>query len=86
MDYYIKEFGWSEGKAASHETNIWDSPARNRVVGKLKPGTHALILAKEKSHYKIKTPRGQGGAVGWIGKIQVRKVVSQDTKTFKLCK
>ncbi|MFQ5586596.1 MAG: hypothetical protein ACE5GF_07220 [Thermodesulfobacteriota bacterium] len=85
MDYYMTELGMSESRAASYRVNLWDSPNRNRVVGKLIPGTHALLLQESATHWKVKAPRLQGGTVGWIGDAQVEKVVSQDMETNELC-
>ncbi len=82
----MKELGVSEAYAASYRINLWDSPRRTGVVARLLPGTHLLILEETKDHYKVKAPEPQGGAVGWIGKVQAKKVVKQDTKTNKPCK
>lgn len=44
--------------------NLWDSPARKRVVGRLRHGTKVRILAKEKAggrwHYHIQRFRKWG--------------------------
>jgi len=88
IDDVIKETGWSEGRAAGHRINLWDSPARKSIVGKLIPGTHALLIGKtpDNYHYKIQSPKKQGGNIGWVGAPQVKEVIKQNTTTYEHCK
>lgn len=75
-DFYMSEYCWTEGRVAPFKINVWDSPSLITVVGKLVPGTHAMILDKKKNSYKVKVPDEEGGAVGWINESQIERIVT----------
>jgi len=75
------------GAIAKIKINLWENPSdtdRGKVVGKLIPGSRAMIIEKHGDYYKVKSPLDK--SVGWINKIQIKKIVIQDDKTYKPCK
>jgi len=82
-----REIGRSEAWViANHKINLWqkmDSSGRGRVVGKMLPGSHALILGRNPQGYKVRSPLDK--SVGWVGKIQVKRTLWQDTNTREAC-
>lgn len=82
-----QEYGISVMQATGMELNVWEksnAEGKGRVVGKIRVGSHALILKEGKNSYKIKSPLDK--SVGWISKIQVARTLTQDTVTRKACK
>lgn len=81
------EFGKSEmWVLANHKINLWQNGSdanRGRVVGKMHPSSHARLLAKRGSYYKVRSPLD--GSVGWVNAVQVDRTVWQDTKTNRVC-
>ena len=71
---------------ANHKINLWqkmESSGRGRVVGKMLPGSHALLLGRNSQGYKVKSPLDK--SVGWVSRIQVKRTLWQDTSTRKAC-
>ena len=66
--------------------NLWErasSKGKGKKVGQMLPGSRALILETSTGDYKVKSPLDK--SVGWINKIQVKKILYQDTETRKAC-
>lgn len=71
----------------NHKINLWEKPSfqgKGKPVGKMIPGPRAVILEKGPEDYKVKSPLDD--KVGWINKVQVKRVLKQDTETRKPCK
>ena len=81
------EIGQTEAwVVANHKINLWQkmgSHSRGRVVGKLLPGSHALLLGRNSQGYKVRSPLDK--SVGWVSHIQVDRTLWQDTSTRKAC-
>ena len=66
---------------------VWkkeSSKGKHPVVGEMLPGSRAILLKEGVDDYRIKSPHDK--SIGWVSKIQVKRVLYQDTKTFKPCK
>ncbi|MFH1992663.1 MAG: hypothetical protein ABIK98_09685 [Pseudomonadota bacterium] len=85
---YAREIGTTEDWVVqNHKVNLWARQTNNGkgdVVGKLLPGSRALIIEEGPQEYKVKSPLN--GSLGWINKIQVKKTLMQDAKTFEPCR
>lgn len=77
-DFYMAEYRWT--KSGSFNISVWDSPSLISIVGKLVPGTQAVILTRTKTHCKIKAPEEQGGFSGWVSLSQIKKIISPETQ------
>ncbi len=72
---------------SSFKVHLWENPSdsdRGKIVGKLLPGSRALIVEKRGDYYKVKSPLDK--SIGWINKIQIERIVMQDDKTYEPCK
>jgi len=86
-----KEVGAEMGKSEmwvlqNFKVNLWLKPTsqgKGRVVGKLLPGSRAVILERGSQDYKVRSPLD--GSVGWVNKIQVKRTLKQDTATREPC-
>lgn len=64
--------------------DLWEKPEdKGRVVGKILPGSRALILESTTEDFKVKSPLD--GSIGWINKIHVSILLKIDTETGKEC-
>lgn len=83
-----KEYGRSEMWIVQNvKIKLWSKQTRQgkgKVVGKMRPGSRALLLKKGKDDYQIKSPLDK--SIGWVNKIQVKKTLWQDTETREACK
>lgn len=83
-EIYEKSEAWVLG---NYKVNLWEkqtSQGKGKSVGKLLPGSRAVILEKGPEDYKVKSPLDK--SVGWINKMQVKRVLKQDTITRKPCR
>ncbi len=71
-NYRVKLFAKEPGKG------------KGKVVGKLSPGTRAVILKAGIDSYQVKSHFD--GSTGWIKRADVRHVLLLDTKSLKLCR
>ncbi len=86
-DYWVKNEGMTVQQAHRYKLNIWEksnAQGKGRVVGKIRVGSRALILAEGKDSYKILSPLDK--SIGWISKIQVAGTRMQDTVTRRRCR
>lgn len=83
-----KEYGRSEMWVVQNvKIKLWSKQTRQgkgKVVGKLHPGSRALLLKEGKDDYQVKSPLDK--SIGWVNKIQVKKTLWQDTETREACK
>lgn len=83
-----EEMGKTEAwVVGNHKINVWKkttTQGRFPAVGKMLPGSRALLLEISGNNFKIKSPLD--GSVGWVGELQVKRMLMQDDKTFKSCK
>lgn len=66
--------------------NLWEKPThkgKGRIVGKMLPGSRAVIIESSADDFKVKSPLDK--SVGWVNKIQVKTTLYQDTETRKPC-
>jgi len=88
------EMGWTESYVLrNHRVSVWEKntdSGKGRQVGKMYPGSHALILDETTSNdgygnmdYKIKSPLDN--SVGWINSIQIDKIILQNINTNREC-
>ncbi len=56
---------------------------KGKVVGKMLPGSRALIIEKDSEDYKVQNPYDQ--SIGWVNEVQVNRTLFQDTATRKPC-
>lgn len=86
--YVANEYGESESWVLNNvKINLWEkqtSQGRGRKVGKLLPGSRALIIEIGPEDYKVKSPYDK--SIGWVNEIQVSRVIKLDTKTYEPCK
>lgn len=71
---------------ANYKINLWknqSSQGKHPAVGKLIPGSNALLIEEASQDYKVVSPLDR--SVGWISKVQVRRKVLLDDKTFSPC-
>ena len=54
------------------------------MVGKMHPGSRALILKRSGGDYKVLSPLDN--SVGWVSGVQVDRVRKYDVQTRKPCK
>jgi hypothetical protein len=82
-----KKLGKSEDWVfLNHKISLWDRPTREgkgRAVGRLLPGSRALILDSGIDDYKVRSPRDE--STGWISRDEVRRVIRLDTVTMGPC-
>jgi len=69
--------------AQNHKINLWNSPEKQRKVGEMRPGSRAMILAKQGDQYQVRSPLDQ--SVGWVSAIQVTRTLFQDVNTREPC-
>lgn len=80
---YGKSVGWILNNV---KINLWEKSTpqgKGTSTGKLLPGSRAVILGTDREDFKVKSPLD--GSTGWINKMQVKRTLFQDTKTFKPC-
>lgn len=71
---------------ANHKINVWQkttAQGRFPAVGKLRPGSRALLMETSGPDFKIQSPLD--GSVGWVNQVQVRTILMQDDKTSEPC-
>ena len=72
---WAQELGQSEAWVRQHHrVNLWSRPGpgdRGRVVGQIRPGSKAFVLAETADAYRVVSPLD--GSIGWIGKLQVKR-------------
>ncbi len=85
--YLANEYGRSETWVLKNvKINLWKKTTpqgKGRVVGKLLPGSRALIIEKDTEDYKVKSPYDK--SIGWVNVVQVKRTLLQDTETRKPC-
>ena len=88
MKELAKEYGRTETWVVQNvKVYLWEKPTpegKGKKVGKMLPGSRALILEDGKEDFRVKSPLDQ--SVGWVNKIQVKRTLFQDTETRKPCK
>ena len=52
-------------------------------VGQMLPGSRAFILVESDQDFRVRSPLD--GSEGWVGKIQVKRTLFQDTETRERC-
>jgi len=65
---------------------LWDNPTfegKGKRVGKMYPGSRAVILLEGEKDYKVRSPLDR--SVGWVSKSQVSRTLLLDTETKKPC-
>lgn len=85
--HWAAELGQSETVVlATHRINLWESPSpsKGRAVGKMLPGSRAVILERRPDDYRVQSPLDQ--SIGWVSTIQVERTLSQDVATREACK
>lgn len=79
---------WSAEESGSGSyVNLWSNPTESGKfpkAGALRPGSRALIIATSAQDFKVKSPLD--GSVGWVNKMQVKRMLMQDDKTYKPCR
>jgi len=87
ISYLAKEYMESESWVLNNvKINLWDGPNNQRSlkpVGKLLPGSRAIILDEQRGSYKVKSPLDQ--SVGWINNVQVSKTGYYNPITYEPC-
>ncbi len=82
-----EELGKSElWVVSSYRINVWSKTSHNgkgSAVGKIIPGSRARLLDEDEDDYRIKSPLD--GSEGWIGQIQVERIVMQNPETNRIC-
>jgi len=88
VKYLANEYGRSESWVLNNvRINLWEKQTpygKGRKVGELLPGSRALIIEIGPEDYKVKSPYDQ--SIGWVNKIQVRRIIKLDTETYEPCK
>jgi len=83
-----REFGWTESYVLqNHRINVWEkttSNGRGRVVGKMHPGSNALLLERSGDDFKIVSPLDR--SIGWVNSIQVARTHYMNPNTFQKCR
>ena len=85
--YLANEYGRSESWVLNNvRIKLWEKQTpheKGRKVGELLPGSRALIIEIGSEDYKVKSPYDK--SIGWVNKIQVRRVIKLDTETYEPC-
>ncbi len=85
--YLANEYGRSESWVLNNvRINLWEkqtSQGRGQKVGELLPGSRALIIERGLEDYKVKSSYDK--LIGWVNKIQVRRIIKLDTETYEPC-
>ncbi|MCP4252630.1 MAG: hypothetical protein GY775_04315 [Candidatus Scalindua sp.] len=83
-----KEYDQSEMWVLQNvKIKLWSkqtSQGKGKVVGKMYPGSRALLLKKGKDDYQVKSPLDK--SIGWMNMMQVGKTLWQGTETREACK
>tara|TARA_R110002012_G_scaffold322075_1_gene554640 strand:- start:6610 stop:7074 length:465 start_codon:yes stop_codon:yes gene_type:complete len=83
-----REFGWTEDYVLrNHRINVWEKTTFNgkgKVVGKMYPGSNALLLERSGDDFKIVSPLDR--SIGWVNEVQVYRTLYQNPKTNGRCK
>lgn len=86
--YLSNEYGKSEMWILQNiKIKLWQKTTpqgKGRVVGKMLPGSRALIIEKGSEDYKVKSPYDK--SIGWVNIVQIKRTLLQDTETRKPCK
>jgi len=82
-----KEYGKSEMWVLQNvKINIWEKSTpdgKGRPVGKMIPGSRAVILEEGPDDYKVQSPLDK--SIGWINKMHVARTLKQDVETREPC-
>ena len=82
-----KEYGKSEMWVLQNvKINIWEKSTpdgKGRPVGKMIPGSRAVILEEGPDDYKAQSPLDK--SIGWINKMHVARTLKQDVETREPC-
>jgi hypothetical protein len=82
--FWAKELGQSETAVlASHRISLWDSPEQSRIVGKMIPGSRAIVIESNADAFRVKSPLDQ--SVGWVKSLQIERTLRQDATTRTPC-
>lgn len=82
--FWAKELGRTEVQVLrDHRINLWSTPGKAAVVGKMLPGSRAVVLDHSADNYKVQSPLDQ--SIGWISAIQVERTINQDAETRQPC-
>lgn len=70
----------------NHRINLWSLESKHgkgSKVGEMLPGSFAVILDEGPDDYRIRS--GLDGSTGWIGKVQVLRVLNRDASSGQPC-
>ncbi len=85
--YVANEYGKSEWWVVNNvKINLWSRTTpqgKGKVVGKMYPGSRALIIQEGSEDYKVKSSFDK--SIGWVNEVQVERTVFQDTETREPC-
>lgn len=85
--FYASQLGMTEMSVlSSYKINLWQketNKGKGKNVGKLIPGSRAVILAKGHEDYKVRSPLDK--SEGWINKMHVSHTLYQDINTREAC-
>lgn len=68
------------------KVNLWSKTTpegKGTKVGQMLPGSGAFILAEGDQDFRVRSPLD--GSEGWVGKVQVKRTLLQDTETRGPC-
>lgn len=84
---YANEFGKDEmWVIRNFKVNLFSKSTpegKLPIVSKVAPGSRLVLLKELEQDYEVQNPFGQGSV--FINKMQVKRVLKQDTETFKSC-
>lgn len=70
----------------NHRINLWSLESgrgKGSKVGEMLPGSFAFVLDEGPDDYRIRS--GLDGSTGWIGKVQVQRVINRDASSGQPC-
>lgn len=70
----------------NHRINLWSLESKRgkgSKVGETLPGSFAVVLDEGPDDYRIRS--GFDGSTGWIGKVQVERVLNRDASSGRPC-
>ena len=83
-----REFGWTESYVLqNHRINVWEkttSNGRGKAVGKMYPGSNALLLERSGDDFKIVSPLDR--SIGWVNRVQVQRTLYLNPNTKERCR
>lgn len=68
------------------KVNLWSKTTpegKGTKIGQMLPGSRAVILDEREADFLVRSPFD--ASEGWVGKIQVKKTLYQDTETMEPC-